>query len=252
MSGPVRIGLVQLDIRWEDPAENRRRAERRIQEAAALGARLIILPEMFTTGFSMAAGREAELPGGETEAWLRETAGGLDVHLLAGLARQPGPENHAVWCEPGGEVRHYAKIHPFSFAQEDQHYRAGTQIHTWQLLGLNLTPFICYDLRFPEIFRSAVDATEVYVIIANWPDRRRAHWQALLRARAIENLAYVVGVNRCGDGGGLHYAGDSAVISPWGETLVSAAETETVLTVDIDPAVVAEARRSFPVLKDRR
>ena len=172
--------------------------------------------------------------------------------ILAGVARTPGPHNVAMLVSPTGEVRRYTKIHPFSFAREHEHYAPGDRVCTWTVEGVRITPFICYDLRFPEPFRLAADDTDVYVVIANWPERRRAHWQALLRARAIENLAYVVGVNRVGEGGGLRYAGDSAAHSPWGETLVSAAEHEAVLVVEVDPAVVASAREGFPVLGDRR
>lgn len=250
----MRVALVQFDITWEDPEANHRRAERRVQEAAALGARLVILPEMFPTGFSMDAGRLAQAPGGSTETWLLETAAGLGVWILAGAPVQgeEAPCNQAILAAPTGELRRYTKLHPFSFAGEHQHYAAGDEVVTWDVEGLQVTPFICYDLRFPEPFRAVNDRTHLYAVIANWPERRRAHWQALLRARAIENLAYVAGVNRVGDGGGLHYTGDSALISPWGETLASAAEAEAVLVVEVDPNVVKEARRTFPVLSDRR
>lgn len=251
----MRVALVQLDLAWEDPAENHRRADRRLREAAACGARLAVLPEMFNTGFSMDAGRLAEPPGGPTELFLREAAEGLGLWVLAGVATLPAPgarpENHAVLVGPDGSVRRYAKIHPFSFAGEHEHYAAGTAVQTWEVEGLRITPFVCYDLRFPEVFRAVADRTDLYVVIANWPERRRAHWQALLRARAIENLAWVIGVNRCGEGGGLHYSGDSAALSPWGEVVVSAAERETVLSLAIEPGETTSARRQFPVLSDR-
>lgn len=250
----MRVALVQLDIVWEDPDANYRRAERRVQEAAALGARLVVLPEMFPTGFSMDAGRLAQPPGGSTEAWLADTAAGLGVWILAGAPVQGehAPCNQALLVSPEGVLQRYTKLHPFSFAGENAAYAAGNDVVTWEIEGVRITPFICYDLRFPEPFRAVTDRTHVYVVIANWPERRRFHWQTLLRARAIENLAYVLGVNRVGDGGGLHYTGDSAAISPWGETLAGAAEQEAVLVVDIDANVVAEARRTFPVLTDRR
>ncbi len=254
----LNLALVQLDLAWEDRAENHRRAERRVREAASSGARLVVLPEMFPCGFSMrAASPESgmcEPEGGPTETWMQETAAGMDVWILGGVPEQStrGAQNRAVLVSPAGDVQRYAKLHPFSFAEEHKHYVAGDTLESWRVDGVRITPFICYDLRFPEIFRQTVDQTDLYVVIANWPERRRAHWQALLLARAIENQAYVAGVNRVGDGDGMHYTGDSALISPWGERLVSAAESEAVLVAQVDPAVVADARVRFPVLKDRR
>ncbi|MBM4366101.1 MAG: carbon-nitrogen family hydrolase [Deltaproteobacteria bacterium] len=248
----MRTGLVQLDIAWEDVAENHRRAERRVQEAAALGAQLVVLPEMFACGFSMGAAPEA--PGGPTESFLAELARGLGVHVVAGVPLLLGERksNCAVWTAPDGSVQRYAKIHPFSFAREHEHYQPGSRVVTWDIGGLRVTPQVCYDLRFPEPFRLAATDTDAFVVIANWPDRRRAHWQTLLRARAIENQAFVAGLNRVGDGDGLHYAGDSAIISPWGETLVGGAEQEAVLVADLDPAAIRAARLAFPALRDRR
>ncbi|MBM4390810.1 MAG: carbon-nitrogen family hydrolase [Deltaproteobacteria bacterium] len=248
----MRTGLVQLDIAWEDVAENHRRAERRVQEAAALGAQLVVLPEMFACGFSMGAAPEA--PGGPTESFLAELAQGLGVHVVAGVPLLLGERksNCAVWTAPDGSVERYAKIHPFSFAREHEHYLPGSRVVTWDIGGLRVSPQVCYDLRFPEPFRLAAADTDAFVVIANWPDRRRAHWQTLLRARAIENQAFVAGVNRVGDGDGLHYAGDSAIVSPWGEALVGGAEQEAVLVADLDPAAIRAARLAFPALRDRR
>jgi len=115
-----------------------------------------------------------------------------------------------------------------------------------------VTPFVCYDLRFPEPFRLAAPETDLFAVVANWPDARREAWRTLLRARAIENLCFVAGVNRAGDGGGLRYAGDSALISPWGEVLAEAGPGEAVLVADADPAAVRDARAKFPALADRR
>ncbi len=252
----LRIALIQLDIAWENRAENHRRADRRIREAAANGARLVILPEMFPCGFSLGASTAGlcEPEGGPTEAWMVEVATGMDLWILAGVPQQSknGAENRALLVSPKGEVQRYTKLHPFSFAGEQEHFAGGTTVTSWLVEGVRVTPFICYDLRFPEVFRQTVDQTDLYVVIANWPDRRRAHWQALLTARAIENQAYVAGVNRAGDGGGLHYTGDSALISPWGERIVAGAEQEVVLVADVDAGAVGTARAQFPVLKDRR
>lgn len=248
----MRVALLQMDIAWEDPATNHQRAERRLQEAAALGASLAILPEMFATGFSMATGRLAEPDGGATHTWLRGVAGDLGLSVLAGIATLPGPENHAVLVRPDGATSRFAKLHPFSFGGEHEHYRPGTKVVTWDIEGLRVTPFVCYDLRFPEPFRLAAADTDCFVVIANWPERRRSHWQALLRARAIENLAWVLAVNRVGEGGGLRYSGDSMVISPWGEVIALAAEQESVIVVEVEGAVSRKAREEFPALSDRR
>lgn len=248
----MRVALIQLDLAWEDAPANHTRADRRLREAAALGARLAILPEMFCSGFSMDPGKVAEPEEGPTESFLRETAEGLGMWILAGIPEVPGPRNVAALVSPDGRVQRYTKIHPFSFGEENRHYVAGDRVARWEVEGLRVTPFICYDLRFPEPFRATADDTDAYVVIASWPERRRTHWSTLLRARAIENQAFVLGVNRVGTGGGLGYAGDSVAVDPWGEAIVQAATQETVLVCDIDPAVVAESRKTFPPLKDRK
>ncbi len=117
---------------------------------------------------------------------------------------------------------------------------------------MRVTPFVCYDLRFPEPFRLAAEDTDLFALVANWPQARREHWRTLLRARAIENLCYVAGVNRVGEGGGLRYTGDSAAISPWGEVLTEGGAAEAVLLCDVEPAAVQDARAKFPALRDRR
>ena len=250
----MKVALLQSDIAWEDVAENHRRAGRLLAEAAAGSARLAILPEMFSTGFSMDAGRIAQAPGGESETFLREQAARNDLWILASIPEkgEPSPRNMALLVSPRGSVTRYAKIHPFSFAGENQHYTAGDRVVTAQVENLRVTPFVCYDLRFPEPFRAAAADTELFAVVANWPDERREHWRTLLRARAIENQAYVAGVNRVGDGGRLHYAGDSAGISPLGETLAEGDDHERVLFFDADPAAVAKLRSRFPALQDRR
>ena len=158
----------------------------------------------------------------------------------------------AILAGPEGAVTRYAKIHPFTFGGEDKVYTGGDRIVTVTVEGVRVTPFVCYDLRFPEPFRLAAEDTDLFALVANWPEARREHWRTLLRARAIENLCYVAGVNRVGDGGKLHYAGDSAVISPWGEVLAEGSDKESVLVCDVEPAAVRDARERFPVLRDRR
>src|SRR5438876_11676609 len=250
----MKIALLQMDIAWEDVAENHRRAARMLSEAAEGGARLALLPEMFCTGFSMDARRIAQPPGGPSETFLREQAKTRDLWILASIPESgdPAPRNMALFVSPDGSVTRYAKIHPFSYAGEHKSYAAGDRVVTVEIEGVRVTPFVCYDLRFPEPFRTAAADTDLYAIVANWPDQRREHWRALLRARAIENQAYVVGVNRAGDGNGLHYAGDSAAIAPLGETIVEADEREQVRFCDVDPEVVTKLRTRFPTLSDRR
>jgi len=250
----MKIALLQTDIAWEDVSENHRRAAKMLAEAASGGARLAILPEMFNTGFSMDSRRIAEPPGGPSETFLREQAAMNDLWILASVpeAGEPAPRNMALLVSPQGPVTRYAKIHPFSYAGEHEHYAAGDRVVTAEIEGLRVTPFVCYDLRFPEPFRLAAADTDLFAVVANWPDERREHWRALLRARAIENQAYVAGVNRVGDGGRLHYAGDSAAISPLGETLAEGDDRERVLLCDIDPEGVSKLRARFPALDDRR
>ena len=250
----MRIALIQMDLAWEDVAENHRRARHRLEEASRGGARLALLPEMFCTGFSMDSDRIAQPRGGPSETFLRETARELSMWILASLPESgdPRPRNMAVLAAPDASVTRYAKIHPFTYGGEHRVYAAGDRIVTVDVEGVRVTPFVCYDLRFPEPFRLAAADTDLFAIVANWPDGRRDAWRTLLRARAIENLCYVAGVNRAGEGGGLRYAGDSAVISPWGEVLAEGGSEEAVLLCDVDPAVVRDTRAKFPALSDRR
>ncbi|MGH9440988.1 MAG: carbon-nitrogen family hydrolase [Thermoanaerobaculia bacterium] len=250
----MRVALVQFDIAWESVEENHRRVSARLEEAAAGGARLAILPEMFCTGFSMDAARIAQPPHGPTESFLKGRARDLGLWIIGSIpeAAEPAPRNTALLVSPDGDVERYSKIHPFSYAGEHRHYAPGDRIVTVEIGGVRVTPFICYDLRFPEPFRFAAADTDLFVVVANWPESRGSHWRVLLRARAIENLAYVAGVNRVGDGGKLHYAGDSALIDPLGQTVVEAGDTEAVLIGDVETARVREGRERFPVLADVR
>ncbi len=250
----MRLALIQFDIAWEDWQTNHGRAAQLLKRAADLGADVAVLPEMFATGFSMKAERIAQPPDGPTGRWLLGMARGLGLHIVAGLAEtgEPLPRNNALLVSPEGEIERYSKLHPFSFAGEHLHYQAGEKTLTREVCGVRITPLICYDLRFPEPFRLTADGTDLFLVIANWPDQRRHHWQTLLKSRAIENLAYVAGVNRVGEGGGLTYSGDSMLVNPWGEVLVSASSIETVLAVEVDRGEAAAARERFPALKDRR
>ena len=251
----MKVAAVQHDIVWEDPDANFAHLAPLVAAAAAQGARLVVLTEMFATGFSMAAGRIAEPTGGPSSAFLAACAAEHGVWVCGSIPeRRDGgrPCNQLVLAAPDGSAHRYAKIHPFSYAGEHEHYEAGTTTLTVDVEGVRVSPFVCYDLRFPEELRDVAEATDLYVVVANWPAPRRRHWQVLLQARAIENQAYVVGVNRVGRGDGLDYAGDSMIVDPMGEVLASAAGGEAVLVADVDPAVVDDVRTSLPFLADRR
>ena len=250
----MRLALVQMDLAWEDVAENHRRAKSHLERAKDGGARLALLPEMFCTGFSMESDRIAQPRGGSSETFLRETARELDIWILASIpeAGEPRPRNMALLAGPDGTLARYAKIHPFTFGGEHRVYAGGEGIVTVPVQGARVTPFVCYDLRFPEPFRLVAAETDLFAVVANWPEGRREAWRTLLRARAIENLCFVAGVNRVGEGGKLRYAGDSVVVSPWGDVLVEGGPEEAVLFADVDPAAVSDARAKFPALDDRR
>ena len=252
----MKVAAVQHDIVWEDPDANFRRLAPMVEVAATAGARLVVLSEMCATGFSMAADRIAEPPEGPSTTFLREQAAAHQLWVCGSVPQRPAagerPRNRFVLAAPGGTVHGYDKIHPFSYAGEDDHYAAGDQAVTVEVEGVRITPLVCYDLRFADLFWEAASGTDLYVVVANWPEPRRLHWQVLLQARAIENQAYVVGVNRVGAGGGLDYAGDTRVVAPDGEVVAAAAGDETVLIADVEPLVVADVRERLPFLRDRR
>lgn len=252
----MRIAAIQSELEWEDHETNRRRFADRMWAAAGAGAGLVLLPEMFPTGFSMASESIAEAPDGTTVQWLADQAKTHGVHIAGSLAVASGdglPTNRLILAGPEGVVGHYDKIHPFGYSGEDQHYQAGTSFLTADVAGLRTTFFVCYDLRFADEFWATAADTDLYVVVANWPRARREHWQTLLRARAIENQAYVAAVNRVGtDGNDLSYAGDSMVIDPMGNVLASASEGETILLAEVEAEEVARVRKRFPFLADRR
>jgi len=258
---PLTIAGIQSDTIWEDPPANFARLQPRIDAAVDAGADLVLLPEMFACGFSMDTDRTSEPVDGPSTAFLADTAartgawvGGTLPERADGADR---PTNTFVLAGPDGTVHRYAKIHPFTYADEHEHFAAGDQLVTVTIAGVRCSLFVCYDLRFADEFWQLAADTDCYLVPANWPTPRREHWTALLRARAIENQAYVVGVNRVGtgrrrDGGPLPYAGDSMILDPLGQLLASAAEVETTLMAPIDPDVVAEVRSRFPFQQDRR
>jgi len=254
----VRVAGIQHDIVWEDAAATHARVADRIAAAAADGAELIVLPEMFATGFSMYPERVAEDEGGPSEQFLLERAATTGAHLLASIAQRGADgnyRNNAVLARPDGSVERYAKIHPFSYAGEHERYAAGTEFLTTEICAVRTSIFVCYDLRFADEFWTLAPLTDCYVVVANWPSARHEHWRALLRSRAIENQAYVLGVNRAGKAGAgrdVSHSGGSALIDPLGAVIAEAGEDETTVVGEVDAATVAEIRHRFPFLPDRR
>lgn len=266
----VRVAVVQHDIAWFDQDANYATLAPRIRTAAAGGARVVLLTETFSTGFSFDTPEIAEPENGPSSQFLTAQAAEHDVWVGGSCAEvaadAPAADqrvsNVFVLAGPDGTVHRYRKIHPFSHSGEDAFVRAGTDFVTVDIEGVRFSLFVCYDLRFADEFWQLASETDAYLIVANWPAKRRLHWQTLVRARAIENQAYVVAVNRIGrDGpidaaghrtGPLDHVGDSAVIDPLGETLVSAAGGETILFADIDSDHVASTRAHFKFMQDRR
>jgi predicted amidohydrolase len=251
----MKVSIVQHDIAWEDPVATYARVTPLIAQAAAAGSRLIVLAEMYATGFSMHPERTAEDEGGPSERFLLDCAAEHDAYLIASIAQRGADgkyRNNAVVAAPDGGVQRYAKIHPFTYSGEHRHYEAGTDHLTVRIDDLRVSVFVCYDLRFADEFWALADRTDAYVVVANWPEARRDNWRVLVQARAVENQAYVVAANRVGTGKSLVYTGDSAIIGPLGERLADDLQGEGVLTAEIDSATVSLARASLPFLADRR
>jgi predicted amidohydrolase len=252
----MRIAAVQHDIVWEDREANFERLAPQVERAVGAGAELVLLSETFSTGFSMTPGL-GEPEGGPSAQFLAAQAAEHGVWLGGTCPEvEPGeelPYNSFVLAGPDGTTHRYRKLHPFTHAGEHERFRAGDKPVTVDVGGLRITPFICYDLRFADVFWKAAPDTDVYLVPANWPSPRRLHWQTLLQARAIENQAYVVGCNRVGTAGdGTEHVGDSRIVSPMGELLSTAAGVETIVLADVDPAEVAATRERLKFLPDRR
>lgn len=249
--------LVQLDMAWEDAPANREKIAHMLDRADPQAGDLVVLPEMFDTGFSMNVAATADKDG-STLTFMLELAqdyevivqGGRTVAschrcLAANVMTVVGP-NNAMLCE-------YQKIHPFSVGKEHEHFEAGREVKTYRWGELTVSPAICYDLRFPELFRKSMKmGAEVFALGACWPQVRQHHWRALLIARAIENQAYMFGVNRTGRDPKLEYAGGTIAIDPTGEVLGEMGSEEGVLSVEVDPRVVRRWREKFPALRDAR
>jgi predicted amidohydrolase len=258
----LRVTLVQGATRWHDLAANRDYYGNMI--ASLRGQTdLVLLPETFTSGFSNEAIHQAETMDGATIAWLQQQAKALDaaitgsVQLRVGEGATAKVYNRLLFVTPDGGVRHYDKRHLFRYAGEHERYAAGSERLLVEWRGWRICPLVCYDLRFPVYLRNGYDRAaarfdyDLVLFVANWPSARRYAWSTLLRARAIENLSYCVGLNRVGtDGNGLHYAGDSVVLDFLGAPLAELGAQEQVVTVQLDPTALALHRERFPAWMD--
>jgi len=255
MSATLRVTLIQSELAWHDPQANRLAFERLIAPLAGT-TDLIVLPEMFTTGFTMAAEQMAEPANGPTLAWMRELAARAGAVIAGSVATADAGHyyNRLLWVRPDGTHEHYDKRHLFRMAREQEHYAPGERRLIVELQGWKVCPLVCYDLRFPVWSRNRIGTNQGYdlvLYIANWPERRRYAWQTLLKARAIENLSYCVGVNRVGqDGRDFNYTGDSAAIDFLGQPMTEPAEAAFVATVTLDRAALDEFRTRFPAHLD--
>jgi predicted amidohydrolase len=255
----MRVACCQFDIAWEDKAVNYARVERLVRDAKLERATLLLLPEMFATGFSMNAEEIAESADGETARFLANLARTHAVYALGGAVLKGSdaakrPRNEALLFDPAGNLlRRYAKVHRFTFAGEDSHYAAGDEPASCHVDGWKVQPTICYDLRFPELYRAKdVRGAELICVIANWPAARESHWLTLLKARAIENQAYVAAVNRCGRDPNVEYSGRSQIIDPRGEVIEDAGGGEGIIRAELNLAALREYRAKFPALDDAR
>lgn len=251
MTSHLRVTLVQAEIAWQAPATNRRALAAHFRGLTG-HTDLIVLPEMFSTGFSMDAEGLAESMDGPTVGWMREEAAATGCVITGSLIVRDGEHchNRLVWARPDGTLEHYDKRHLFRMANEQQHYAAGTRRLIVELKGWRICPMICYDLRFPVWSRNWGDY-DLLLYVANWPQRRAHAWSTLLKARAIENLAYVVGVNRIGkDGNGATYGGDSVALDFLGQPLSSEGGGDRVETAVLDFGSLQKYRDAFPAHLD--
>lgn len=256
----MRAHLVQIDIAWEDKLANHRAVGALLAGARIDAGDLVVLPEMFDTGFSLRVERTAD-DGGESARFLADLASRHRAFTVASVTVRHGDRgmarNRALVHGPDGrQIVCYDKMHPFTFGREGERFSRGDRVATFEWSAGNETirtcPTVCYDLRFPELFRAGLDlGAEAFVVVANWPAERAAHWRALLIARAIENQAIVLAVNRCGNDPHLRYAGGSIAIDPRGRVLSEAGEVPTVLSVLLERRSIDEWRDAFPAWKDR-
>jgi omega-amidase len=255
----MKLALAQTDIHWEDKSKNKENYLRLIIKAAESAVDLILFPEMSLTGFSMNVNAISEKDNSESSTieWFKSQAVANNINIGFGYVERPscdvkGKNNYCVVSSNGDILSLYSKIHPFSYGLESQFYIGGDAISFFKLKDFIISTFVCYDLRFPEIFQAASRNAALITVAANWPKSRREHWITLLKARAIENQCYIAGINRVGVGNNIEYSGDSLLIDPLGDILLHGTAKEELIIHDISVDEVYKTRESFRLKDDRR
>ncbi len=255
MKDKLSVTLIQANLQWESIAANLIMFSQKIETTPPTD--LIVLPEMFSTGFSMNAAALAEDMNGSAVQWMKKTAAEKDCVVCGSLIIKEDEKyyNRLVWMRPGGEYEMYDKRHLFSLTTEPEIFTAGNERLIVDLQGWRVCPLVCYDLRFPVWARNSIQteggrpAYDLLLYVANWPERRSFAWKSLLTARAIENLAYVIGVNRVGDdANGIYYNGDSIVLDALGTALYTQEKDEAVFTVELSKSQLHKTREHLPFL----
>ena len=249
------ITIIQSALVWENIDDNLELFTKKIDSITAK-TEVIILPEMFSTGFSMQPEILAETMDGKAVAWMEKMAVQKRVIITGSLMIKEGDHyfNRLIWMLPNGQFGYYNKRHLFGHANEDSHYTAGNKRLIAQVKGFKINLQVCYDLRFP-VWARQVNTSEpeydILLYVANWPERRNHAWKTLLAARAIENQCYVIGVNRVGnDGNNIYHSGDSMVLNAMGEILYQKAHDENIFTITLEKEPLEEIRNKLPFLKD--
>lgn len=248
----MKIAIIQSDLIWENPKANRVYFEEKINNLTEK-TDLIVLPEMFSTGFTMNPSAVAETMQGETVLWMQLLAKAKKTAITGSVVIEESGNfyNRMLFVFPSGEIQFYDKKHLFTLAGEDKVYTAGNQKLIVDYLGWKICPMVCYDLRFP-VFSRNTENYDLLLYVASWPEKRIHAWDALLKARAIENMSYTVGVNRIGvDANGHQYSGHSQVLDCLGEYLLQPNESENVFLVELDREKMLETRKKFDFLNDR-
>lgn len=254
----MRIALGQLNMVWEDKELSLQKAEKLMEQASAQKADILFFPEMSFTGFSMNLAKIGESgEASDTVRQMKELAVRYKMAVGFGWAALPEPgqekgtNRFTLLDQDGQELTEYVKLHPFRYGGEADVYQGGDQLVTVPFCGHRISLFVCYDLRFPEIFRAVSDQSDLMVVIADWPASRADHWLALLKARAIENQSYMAGVNCVGDIDGLSYSGDSSIFDPLGQMIGTLHGQEGIVVCDIGEDA-ERLRQKFQMKCDRR